>query len=63
MNKLPNELMRKNVVEEMWLHYYNDFLLDRGAIPKNIHTKMKLEINLRTQRLLNGGKSNVRKHA
>lgn len=63
MNKLPNELMRKIVIEEMWLYYYNDFLLDKGAIPKNIHTKMKLEINLRTQRLLNGGKSDVRKYA
>lgn len=63
MSQLSNEQRRKVVAEEMWLHYYNDILLARGVISKNIHTKMRLEINLRTQRLLNGGKSHDRKRA
>ena len=53
MSQTSNKLKRKAIIDEMWLHYYNDALLKRGLITETIHRKMKLEINLRTQRLMN----------
>lgn len=53
MSQPSNKLKRKTIIDEMWLHYYNDALLKRGLITETIHRKMKLEINLRTQRLMN----------
>ena len=56
MSQLSNEQRRKNVAEELWLHYFNDSLLTKGVITEKEHLKMNLEINLRTQRLLKGRK-------
>lgn len=58
MSHLSNEQTRKIVGEEIWLHYLNDTLLSKGIITKQMQLKMKLEINLRTQRLLKGRKDN-----
>ena len=56
MSQLSNAQRRKNVAEELWLHYFNDSLLTKGVITEKEHLKMNLEINLRTQRLLKGRK-------
>lgn len=56
MSHLSNGQTRRIVGEEIWLHYLNDTLLSKGIITKQIHHKMKLEIVLRTQRLLKGRK-------
>jgi len=58
MGQLSNEQSRKIISEDIWLHYLNDTLLSKGIITKQMYHKMKLEINLRTQRLLKGRKDN-----
>ena len=58
MSQLSNEQKRKIVVEDIWLHYVNDTLHDKGLISKQEYIKMKLGINLRTQRLLKCRKEN-----
>lgn len=58
MSQLSNEQKRKIVVEDIWLHYMNDTLHGKGLISKQEYIKMKLGINLRTQRLLKGRKEN-----
>ena len=45
--KERNEARRRNVVEKMWLNYYNNELLARGLISESMHRKMKLEISMR----------------
>ena len=52
-DKGKNEELRRNVVEKMWLNYYNNELLARGLISESMHRKMKLEISMRKP----GGKS------
>lgn len=42
-----NEALRRNVVEKMWLNYYNNELLARELISESMHRKMKLEISMR----------------
>lgn len=42
-----NEALRRNVVEKMWLNYYNNELLSRGLITESMHRKMKVEISTR----------------
>lgn len=42
-----NEALRRNVVEKMWLNYYNNELLAQGLITESMHRKMKLEISMR----------------
>ena len=42
-----NEALRRNVVEKMWLNYYNNELLAQGLITESMHRKMKLEISTR----------------
>ncbi len=42
-----NEALRRNVVEKMWLNYYNNELLARGLITESMHHKMKVQISTR----------------
>ena len=42
-----NEARRRNVVEKMWLNYFNNELLAQGLITESMHRKMKLEISMR----------------
>ena len=42
-----NEAAKRNVVEKMWLHYYNDELLEKGLITESQYRKMKAMINSR----------------
>ena len=42
-----NEALRRNVVEKMWLNYFNNELLAQGLITESMHRKMKLEISTR----------------
>ena len=42
-----NEELRRNAVEKMWLHYFNNGLLEQGLISESMHRKMKLEISMR----------------
>ena len=42
-----NEALRRNVVEKMWLNYFNNELLAQGLITESMHRKMKLEISMR----------------
>ena len=37
-----NEALRRNVVEKMWLNYFNNELLAQGLITESIHHKMKV---------------------
>lgn len=45
--KERNEARRRNVVEKMWLNYFNNELLAHGLITESMHRKMKLEISTR----------------
>lgn len=42
-----NEALRRNVVEKMWLNYFNNELLAQGLITESMHRKMKLQISTR----------------
>ena len=42
-----NEAKRRAAVEKMWLHYYNNVLLQKGLITETQHRKMQLQINSR----------------
>lgn len=44
---LSNEQKRKNVVEKMWLNYFNDQLHERGMITDTQYRQMKLQISRR----------------
>ena len=46
-DKGKNEELRRNVVEKMWLNYYNNELLAQGLITESMYRKMKLEISMR----------------
>lgn len=41
------EAEKRNVVEKMWLHYYNNTLLEQGLITETQHQKMSASINSR----------------
>ena len=41
------EAARRNAVAKMWLHYYNNTLLEQGLITKEQHRKMKIQISCR----------------
>lgn len=42
-----NEELRRNVVEKMWLNYFNNSLLEQGLISESMHRKMKVQISTR----------------
>lgn len=42
-----NEAAKRNVVEKMWLNYYNNTLLEKGLITESQHRKMRVSINSR----------------
>lgn len=42
-----NEALRRNVVEKMWLNYFNNELLALGLISESMYRKMKVEISTR----------------
>lgn len=42
---LTNEQQRQVAVERMWLHYYNNTLLEKGIITETQHRRMKAQIN------------------
>lgn len=42
-----NEELKRNVVEKMWLNYYNNVLLAQGLITESMHHKMKVQISTR----------------
>ena len=46
-DKGRNEELRRNVVEKMWLNYFNNELLARGLITESMHRKMKVQISTR----------------
>ena len=37
---------QQEVAEELWLHYFNDYLFQKKAISENEHTKMKRAIRM-----------------
>ena len=41
------EAEKRNVVEKMWLNYYNNMLLEKGLITESQHQKMRVSINSR----------------
>lgn len=43
----PKEAAKRNVVEKMWLNYYNNTLLEKGLITESQHRKMRVSINSR----------------
>ena len=49
--KAVSDEQKKNVIEKLWLHYYNDTLLSEGMITEKEHRGM--------QKLINGRKSHV----
>ena len=46
-NNEANEAAKRNVVEKMWLNYYNNMLLAKGLITESQHRKMRVSINSR----------------
>ena len=46
-DEVRNEALRQNVVEKMWLNYFNNTLLEQGLITESMHRKMKLDISTR----------------
>lgn len=46
MNR-ASEAEKLNVVEKMWLNYYNNMLLEKGLITESQHRKMRVSINSR----------------
>lgn len=44
---LSDEQKRRNVVEKMWLNYFNNGLLEKGIISPEQHRKMKVYISTR----------------
>jgi len=42
-----NEAAKRNVVEKMWLNYYNNVLFEKGLITETQHRKMKVSISSR----------------
>ena len=42
-----NEELRRNVVEKMWLNYFNNELLAQGLITESMYHKMKVDISTR----------------
>lgn len=42
-----SEAAKRNVVEKMWLNYYNNTLLEKGLITESQHRKMRVSINSR----------------
>lgn len=44
---LTNEQKRQSIVEKMWLHYFNNQLLEKGMISEDMYRKMKIKINSR----------------
>jgi len=44
---LTNEQQRRNVVEKMWLNYFNNGLLEKGMITPDQHRRMKVYISTR----------------
>ena len=45
---IAREAEKRNVVEKMWLNYYNDTLLEKALITEPQHRKMKVRISRRT---------------
>ena len=41
------DAIKQNIVEKMWLHYFNNSLLEQGLITETQHRKMKVSINSR----------------
>ena len=46
-NEVSNLTKRKVVVEQMWLHYYNNTLFQKGVITETERNRMKNLINCR----------------
>lgn len=42
-----NEAIRRATVERMWLHYFNNSLLEKGLISPSEHHKMQVQISAR----------------
>lgn len=51
-NSSTSETAKQNIVEKMWLNYYNNILLDKGLITKEQHRKMKTYISTRKPKTL-----------
>ena len=47
-NRKPvTEQQKKSIIEQLWLHYYNQTLRDKGMISEHDYTRMKAKINSR----------------
>lgn len=42
-----SEAAKRNVVEKMWLNYFNNTLLEKGLITEAQYRKMRISINSR----------------
>lgn len=45
--KLSNEQRRRSAAEQLWLHYYNQTLYDKGLITESERNRMTNKINAR----------------
>lgn len=61
-DEVRNEALRRNVVEKMWLNYFNNELLAQGLITESMHHKMKVQISTRkpTNRIRDTGDLELR---
>ena len=44
---LSNEQKRRSAAEQLWLHYYNQTLFDKGLITESERNRMTNKINAR----------------
>ncbi len=47
---LSNEQRRRSAAEQLWLHYYNQTLFDKGLITESERNRMTNRINARKER-------------
>ena len=43
-----NEQKKKAIMEQLWLTYFNDTLLEKGVITEEQHNKMRVMVQNRT---------------
>jgi hypothetical protein len=53
-SKTSNEQRKVLVVENMWLHHYNNTLFEKGLITESQHRRMKTSINSRVRPVTEG---------
>lgn len=46
-----SQQLRRSIMEQLWLTYYNDTLYEKGVITEDERNKMRIKIKSRTRQL------------